>query len=157
MTQQYETPLSSRYASKYMLELFSADTRYRTWRRLWVALAKAEMELGLPVTQEQVDELAAHIEDIDYECVREREKEVRHDVMAHVYAYGKAAPSAAGIIHLGATSCYVGDNTDIILMKEALELTRKNNWIVTLSIGAVFELYSAFRLDRISKKDIESK
>ena len=91
MTGQYETPLSSRYASQYMLELFSADTRYRTWRKLWVALAKAEMELGLPVTQEQVDELAAHIDDIDYECVKQREKEVRHDVMAHVYAYGKAA------------------------------------------------------------------
>ena len=112
MTQQYETPLSSRYASRYMLELFSADTRYQTWRKLWVALAKAEMELGLPVTQAQVDELAAHITDIDYECVKAREKEVRHDVMAHVYAYGKAAPSAAGIIHLGATSCYVTDKTD---------------------------------------------
>ena len=104
MTSQYESPLSSRYASAYMLNLFSADTRYRTWRRLWVALARAEMELGLPVTAEQVKELEAHIEDIDYECVKAREKEVRHDVMAHVYAYGKAAPGAAGIIHLGATS-----------------------------------------------------
>ena len=124
MTQYYETPLSSRYASKYMLELFSADTRYRTWRKLWVALAKAEMELGLPVTQEQVDELAAHIDDIDYECVRQREKEVRHDVMAHVYAYGKAAPGAAGIIHLGATSCYVTDNADLIIYRDGLRYLR---------------------------------
>ena len=124
MTQQYETPLSSRYASKYMLELFSADTRYQTWRRLWVALAKAEMELGLPVTQEQVDELAAQITDIDYECVRAREKEVRHDVMAHVYAYGKAAPSAAGIIHLGATSCYVTDNADLVIYRDGLKYLR---------------------------------
>ena len=124
MTQQYETPLSSRYASKYMLELFSADTRYQTWRRLWVALAKAEMELGLPVTQAQVDELAAHITDIDYDCVKAREKEVRHDVMAHVYAYGKAAPSAAGIIHLGATSCYVTDNADLVIYRDGLKYLR---------------------------------
>ena len=124
MTQQYETPLSSRYASKYMLELFSADTRYRTWRKLWVALARAEMELGLPVTREQVDELATHTEDIDYECVRQREKEVRHDVMAHVYAYGKAAPGAAGIIHLGATSCYVTDNADLIIYRDGLRYLR---------------------------------
>ena len=95
MNNIYESPLSSRYASKYMLELFSSDTRYRTWRRLWVSLAKAEMALGLPINQEQIDEMRAHIEDIDYDCVRQREKEVRHDVMAHVYAYGKAAPSAA--------------------------------------------------------------
>ena len=124
MTQQYETPLSSRYASKYMLELFSADIRYQTWRRLWVALAKAEMELGLPVTQAQVDELAAHITDIDYDCVKAREKEVRHDVMAHVYAYGKAAPSAAGIIHLGATSCYVTDNADLVIYRDGLKYLR---------------------------------
>ena len=103
----YESPLSSRYASEYMLHLFSPDMRFQTWRRLWVALARAEHELGLPITQEQVDELAAHITDIDYEVAEKREHEVRHDVMAHVYAYGKAAPSAAGIIHLGATSCYV--------------------------------------------------
>ncbi|MCR5297129.1 MAG: adenylosuccinate lyase [Clostridiales bacterium] len=125
MTDRYETPLGSRYASAEMLGLFSQDTRYRTWRRLWVALAKAESELGLPVTAEQVAELAAHIEDIDYECVREREKEVRHDVMAHVYAYGKAAPGAAGIIHLGATSCYVTDNADLIIYRDALQLIRK--------------------------------
>ena len=111
----YESPLSSRYASEYMLHLFSPDTRFQTWRRLWVALARAEHGLGLPITQEQVDELAAHITDIDYAVAEQREHEVRHDVMAHVYAYGKAAPTAAGIIHLGATSCYVTDNADLIL------------------------------------------
>lgn len=141
MTQQYETPLSSRYASKYMLELFSSDTRYRTWRRLWVALAKAEMELGLPVTQEQVDELAAHIEDIDYECVREREKEVRHDVMAHVYAYGKVAPSAAGIIHLGATSCYVTDNADLVIYRDGLKYLRGELLGAMKSLCAFAEKY----------------
>ncbi|MBQ9890656.1 MAG: adenylosuccinate lyase [Firmicutes bacterium] len=125
MTNSYESPLASRYASEYMLKLFSADTRYQTWRKLWVALAKEEMALGLPITQEQVDELAAHTADIDYECVRQREKEVRHDVMAHVYAYGKVAPSAAGIIHLGATSCYVTDNADLILYRDALRYLRK--------------------------------
>ena len=134
MTEYYETPLSSRYASKYMLELFSADTRYRTWRKLWVALAKAEMELGLPVTQAQVDELAAHTDDIDYECVRQREKEVRHDVMAHVYAYGKAAPGAAGIIHLGATSCYVTDNADLIIYRDGLR------WLRGALLGAMKSL-----------------
>ncbi len=124
MTSKYESPLSSRYASEYMLHLFSADMRIQTWRRLWVSLAKAEMELGLPITQEQVSELEAHITDIDFECAAQREKEVRHDVMAHVYAYGKAAPSAAGIIHLGATSCYVTDNGDIILYREGLKYLR---------------------------------
>ena len=124
MTNSYESPLASRYASKYMLGLFSADTRYQTWRKLWVALARAEMSLGLPITQEQVDELAQHITDIDYEVVKQREKEVRHDVMAHVYAYGKVAPSAAGIIHLGATSCYVTDNADLILYRDALKYLR---------------------------------
>ena len=121
---RYESPLASRYASDFMLCLFSPDTRFQTWRRLWVALARAEHNLGLPVTAEQVAELEAHITDIDYETASAREKEVRHDVMAHVYTYGKAAPSAAGIIHLGATSCYVGDNTDVILMREGLELVR---------------------------------
>ena len=115
MTDRYESPLASRYASEEMLKLFSADTRFRTWRRLWTALAKEEMSLGLPITQEQTDALEAHIDDIDYDCVRRREAEVRHDVMAHIYAYGKAAPAAAGIIHLGATSCYVTDNADLIL------------------------------------------
>ena len=110
----YESPLSSRYASPYMLHLFSADMRFQTWRRLWTALARAEHELGLPITAGQVAELEAHITDIDYAVAEQREREVRHDVMAHVYAYGKAAPSAAGIIHLGATSCYVTDNADLI-------------------------------------------
>ena len=124
MTDRYETPLSSRYASDYMLGLFSADTRYRTWRKLWTALAREEMKLGLPITQAQVDELEAHQTDIGYECVRQREKEVRHDVMAHVYAYGKVAPSAAGIIHLGATSCYVTDNADLVIFRDGLRYLR---------------------------------
>ncbi|MBP5766131.1 MAG: adenylosuccinate lyase [Clostridia bacterium] len=121
----YESPLASRYASEYMQKLFSADTRFTTWRRLWVALARAENELGLPVTEEQVRELEAHVSDIDYETVEKREKEVRHDVMAHIYAFGKAAPGAAGIIHLGATSCYVTDNADIIIYRDALNYLRK--------------------------------
>ena len=121
----YESPLASRYASEHMLKLFSADTRYTTWRRLWVALARAEHALGLPVTEEQVRELEAHVSDIDYETVEKREKEVRHDVMAHIYAFGKAAPGAAGIIHLGATSCYVTDNADIIIYRDALNYLRK--------------------------------
>ena len=121
----YESPLASRYASKYMLHLFSPDMRFQTWRRLWVELARAEHELGLPITQAQVDELAAHITDIDYDAAAQREREVRHDVMAHVYAYGKAAPSAAGIIHLGATSCYVTDNADLILYRDALRYLRR--------------------------------
>ncbi len=124
MTNRYESPLASRYASEYMLELFSADKRYTTWRKLWVALAKAEKKLGLPITEEQIKALEAHIYDIDYECVRAREKEVRHDVMAHIYAYGKAAPEAAGIIHLGATSCYVTDNADLIIYRDALRRIR---------------------------------
>ena len=125
MTNKYESPLSSRYASDYMLKLFSSDTRYQTWRRLWVSLAKAEKELGLPITEEQVKELEDHVEDIDYACVSKREKEVRHDVMAHVYAYGQAAPSAAGIIHLGATSCYVTDNADLVIYRDGLRYLRK--------------------------------
>ena len=124
MTNTYESPLASRYASRYMLELFSSDTRYRTWRRLWVSLARSEMALGLPITAGQVAEMEAHIDDIDYECVRQREKEVRHDVMAHVYAYGKVAPSAAGIIHLGATSCYVTDNADLVIYRDGLRYLR---------------------------------
>lgn len=124
MTDKYESPLSSRYASEYMLTLFSAQKRIETWRRLWVSLAKAESALGLPVTKEQVSELEEHISDIDFECAKEREKEVRHDVMAHVYTYGKVAPSAAGIIHLGATSCYVTDNADIIIYRDALKFIR---------------------------------
>ncbi len=124
MTDRYESPLSSRYASDYMLRLFSSDTRYQTWRRLWVALAEEEMKLGLPITPQQVKELSEHVTDIDYECVRERERQVRHDVMAHVYTYGVAAPSAAGIIHLGATSCYVTDNADLIIYRDALKYLR---------------------------------
>lgn len=124
-TDRYESPLSTRYASSYMLELFSQDRRYETWRRLWVSLAKAEMKLGLPITQQQVEELESNIGNIDYECVRSREKEVRHDVMAHIYAYGKAVPAAAGIIHLGATSCYVTDNADIIIYRDGLVYLRK--------------------------------
>ncbi len=120
----YESPLSARYAGKEMKYLFSPDMKFRTWRRLWIALAEAEMELGLPVTPEQVAELKAHTDDINYEVAEAREKEVRHDVMSHVYAYGQQCPKAAGIIHLGATSCYVGDNTDIIIMYEGLRLIR---------------------------------
>ena len=120
MTNCYESPLSSRYASKYMLNLFSSDKRIETWRRLWVSLAKAERNLGLPITDAQIAEMEAHITDIDYDCVRAREKEVRHDVMAHVYAFGKVAPSAAGIIHLGATSCYVTDNADLVIYRDGL-------------------------------------
>lgn len=125
MTNSYESPFCTRYASEEMQYVFSADKKFTTWRRLWVALARAEMKLGLPVTQEQVDELEANIENIDYEVAKEREKLVRHDVMSHVYAYGKVCPKAAGIIHLGATSCYVGDNTDIIIMRDALRIVKR--------------------------------
>jgi len=125
MKDRYESPLSSRYASEFMLKLFSAETRIQTWRRLWAALARAEHELGLPITAEQVAELEAHVADIDFELAAQREKEVRHDVMAHVYAYGAAAPSAAGIIHLGATSCYVTDNADLIIYREGLRCLRE--------------------------------
>ncbi len=122
---RYVSPLSERYASKEMQYVFSPDKKFKTWRRLWIALAETEKELGLSITQEQIDELKAHAEDINYEVAKEREKVVRHDVMSHVYAYGKQCPKAKGIIHLGATSCYVGDNTDIIVMSEALEIVRK--------------------------------
>ena len=125
MTQQYQSPLASRYASDYMLGLFSQDTRYTTWRKLWVALAKAEQREGLDISNEQISQLEEHVGDIDYECVAEREKQVRHDVMAHVYAYGKVAPLAAGIIHLGATSCYVTDNADLIIYRDALRYVRE--------------------------------
>ena len=124
MDDKYNSPLASRYASDYMLKLFSSQTRIETWRRLWVALARAEHKLGLPITEEQVAELEAHITDIDFETAAAREKEVRHDVMAHVYTYGKAAPSAAGIIHLGATSCYVTDNADIVIYRDGLVYLR---------------------------------
>ena len=131
-TDRYTSPLSERYASREMQYIFSQDKKFRTWRRLWIALAEAENELGLKneqggpaVTEEQIEELRAHAEDINYDVAREREKLVRHDVMSHVYAYGQQCPKAAGIIHLGATSCYVGDNTDVIIMTEALQLVRK--------------------------------
>ena len=124
-TDRYVSPLSERYASREMQYIFSPDMKFRTWRKLWIALAETEKELGLPITQEQIDELKAHAEDINYEVAKEREKQVRHDVMSHVYAYGVQCPKAKGIIHLGATSCYVGDNTDIIVMTEALKLVRK--------------------------------
>ena len=125
MRDTYESPLSARYADKEMKYLFSPDMKFKTWRRLWIALAESEMELGLPVTQEQVDELKAHADEINYEVAEERERLVRHDVMSHVYAYGQQCPKAAGIIHLGATSCYVGDNTDIIIMTEAMKIVQK--------------------------------
>ena len=130
-TDRYESPLSERYASREMQYIFSPDMKFRTWRRLWIALAETEKELGLSqngkpvITEEQIQELKAHAEDINYEVAKAREKEVRHDVMSHVYAYGQQCPKAAGIIHLGATSCYVGDNTDIIVMTEALRLVKK--------------------------------
>ncbi|MBQ5406620.1 MAG: adenylosuccinate lyase [Oscillospiraceae bacterium] len=124
MNDRYETPLASRYASSYMLELFSPQKRAETWRKLWLALARAERGLGLPITEEQIRALEAHLTDIDFACAAEREREVRHDVMAHIYAYGKAAPAAAGILHLGATSCYVTDNGDLILYREGLRYLR---------------------------------
>ena len=143
MTDRYESPLSSRYASDYMLKLFSSDMRYQTWRKLWTELARAERKLGLPVTEAQVEELSEHITDIDYEVVRQREKEVRHDVMAHVYAYGKAAPSAAGIIHLGATSCYVTDNADLILYRDGLLYLRGELLSVMRNLADFAEKYKA--------------
>ena len=143
MNHKYESPLSSRYASAYMLELFSADKRYQTWRRLWVSLAKAEKSLGLPITEEQIKEMEAHIEDIDYVLVSKREKEVRHDVMAHVYAYGQVAPSAAGIIHLGATSCYVTDNADLVIYRDALLYLRGELLKVVANLSEFAEKYKA--------------
>ena len=143
MTEKYESPLSSRYASEYMLKLFSMDTRIQTWRKLWVSLAKAEMELGLPITAEQVAQLEAHITDIDYECAAAREKEVRHDVMAHVYAYGKVAPEAAGIIHLGATSCYVTDNADIVIYRDGLKYLRAELLKVVANLAEFADTYKA--------------
>ena len=143
MNNVYESPLSSRYASKEMLYTFSSDMKFSTWRRLWLSLAKAERALGLPITQEQVDELAAHITDIDYEVAEKREHEVRHDVMAHVYAYGKAAPSAAGIIHLGATSCYVTDNADLVLYRDGLKYLRGQLLSVMVNLAAFAREYAA--------------
>lgn len=142
-TDRYESPLSSRYASDEMQYIFSPDKKFSTWRRLWVALARAEMELGLPVTQEQVDELEAHLTDIDYDKAAQWEKKLRHDVMAHVHTYGELCPKAMPIIHLGATSCYVGDNTDVILMREGLELVRDKVVRVLAHLAGFADKYKA--------------
>ena len=140
-TDRYTSPLSERYASKEMQYIFSQDMKFRTWRRLWIALAETEKELGLNITQEQIDELKAHADDINYDVAKAREKEVRHDVMSHVYAYGVQCPKAKGIIHLGATSCYVGDNTDIIVMTEALKLVQKKLVNVIAELSKFAEKY----------------
>ena len=140
-TDRYVSPLSERYASKEMQYLFSPDKKFRTWRRLWIALAETEKELGLPITDEQIEELKAHADDINYDVAKAREKEVRHDVMSHVYAYGVQCPKAKGIIHLGATSCYVGDNTDIIIMTEALRLVKKKLVNVLSELTAFADRY----------------
>ena len=143
MKNAYESPFSTRYASQEMQYLFSADKKFRTWRRLWLALAKAEMDLGLPITSEQIQELEQHLDDINYPVAEEREKQVRHDVMAHVYAYGVQCPKAKGIIHLGATSCYGGDNTDIIIMREALGSIRRKLINVIDQLGRFAEAYKS--------------
>ena len=142
-TDRYSSPLSERYASKEMQYIFSQDKKFRTWRRLWIALAETEKELGLNITDEQIEELKAHKDDINYEVAKEREKLVRHDVMSHVYAYGVQCPKAKGIIHLGATSCYVGDNTDIIIMTEALRLVRKKLINVINELSKFADQYKA--------------
>ena len=142
-TNVYQSPLASRYASDEMLYLFSADKKFSTWRRLWVALARAEMELGLPITQEQVSEMESHLDDINYDAAARWEKELRHDVMAHIHAYGEQCPKAMPIIHLGATSCYVGDNTDIILMREGLQLLRDKLVRVLGRLAAFADQYKA--------------
>ena len=148
-TDRYVSPLSERYASREMQYIFSPDMKFRTWRKLWIALAETEMELGLSrdgkpvITKEQIDELKAHAEDINYDVAKAREKEVRHDVMSHVYAYGQQCPKAAGIIHLGATSCYVGDNTDIIVMTQALKLVKKKLVNVIAKLAEFAEEYKA--------------
>ena len=142
-TDRYVSPLSERYASKEMQYIFSPDMKFRTWRKLWIALAETEKELGLNITQEQIDELKAHADDINYEVAKKRERQVRHDVMSHVYAYGVQCPKAKGIIHLGATSCYVGDNTDIIVMTEALKLVRKKLVNVIAELASFADKYKA--------------
>ena len=143
MTKSYESPFSTRYASDEMQYLFSADKKFTTWRRLWIALAKAEQKLGLPITDEQIKQLEDNANNINYDVAAKREKEVRHDVMAHVYAYGKQCPDASGIIHLGATSCYVGDNTDIIIMKEAMEVVRRKLINVIANLSKFADEYKA--------------
>ena len=142
-TDRYQTPLAERYASKEMQYIFSPDKKFRTWRKLWIALAETEKELGLDITDEQIEELKAHQDDINYEVAKEREKLVRHDVMSHVYAYGVQCPKAKGIIHLGATSCYVGDNTDLIVMTEALKLVRKKLMNVMAELAKFADKYKA--------------
>ena len=142
-TDRYQSPLSERYASKEMQYIFSPDMKFRTWRKLWIALAETEKELGLAITDEQIAELKAHADDINYDVAKKREKEVRHDVMSHVYAYGVQCPKAKGIIHLGATSCYVGDNTDIIVMTEALKLVKKKLVNVMKELAEFAEKYKA--------------
>jgi len=137
----YVSPLSERYASREMQYIFSPDMKFKTWRRLWIALAETEKELGLNITQEQIDELKAHADEINYDVAKAREKEVRHDVMSHVYAYGTQCPKAKGIIHLGATSCYVGDNTDVIIMTEALKLVRRKLLNVLAELAAFADKY----------------
>lgn len=143
MTDRYESPLSSRYASDEMQFIFSADKKFSTWRRLWVALARAEMELGLPVTPEQVEEMETHLTDIDYDLAAKKERELRHDVMAHIHTFGAVCPNAMPIIHLGATSCYVGDNTDVILMREALTLVRRKLLRVIAVLAQFSDKYKA--------------
>ncbi len=143
MTDTYQSPFSGRYASEEMQRLFSSDTRYSTWRRLWLSLAKAEKVMGLDISDSQIKALEDNVESIDYDCVRERERKVRHDVMAHIYAYGKAAPEAAGIIHLGATSCFVTDNADLVIYRDALKLVRARLLSVCASLAAFAEKYKA--------------
>ena len=138
---KYISPLSTRYASDEMQHVFSENFKFRTWRRLWIALAKAEQKLGLDITDEQIEELIAHKDDINYDVAVKREKECRHDVMSHVYAYGKQCPKAEGIIHLGATSCYVGDNTDVIILKEASKIILKKAAQVVKNISEFAEKY----------------
>jgi adenylosuccinate lyase len=140
-TDKYQSPLSERYASKEMQYIFSPDMKFKTWRKLWIALAETEMELGLPITQEQIEELKTFADEINYDVAKEQEKKVRHDVMSHVHAYGVQCPKAKGIIHLGATSCYVGDNTDIILMREALKLVKVKLMNVLSVLGKFAEQY----------------
>ena len=143
MKDRYESPFTARYSSEEMTKLFSADTRYTTWRKLWLALATAEKDLGLPITEAHIEEMQAHLTDIDYEVVAAREKEVKHDVMAHLYAYGKAAPSAAGIMHLGATSCYVTDNADLVIYREALLLIKKQLLSAIKALWAFADKYKS--------------
>ena len=142
-TDRYSSPLSERYASKEMQYIFSQDKKFCTWRRLWIALAESEKELGLNITDEQIEELKAHKDDINYDVAKEREKLVRHDVMSHVYAYGVQCPKAKGIIHLGATSCYVGDNTDLIIMTEGLKLVKKKLVNVINELAKFADKYKA--------------